>query len=44
MLIALFAGTFGLAIAAASIRRRLGKRNFPALLRTAANVMWFLIA
>ena len=40
----LFAGTVVNAVAAASIRRRLGKRNFPALFRTAANLMWFLIA
>ena len=38
------AGTFVNAAAAAAIRRRLGKRNFPARFRTAANLMWFLIA
>ena len=44
MCISLLAGTFGKAAAAALIRRRLGKRNFPALFLTAANLMWFLSA
>ncbi len=44
MCISLPAGTFWNATRGAGIRRRLGKRNFPAVLRTAANLMWFFSA
>ena len=44
MCISLFAGTFVNAAAAAAMRRRLGKRNFPAAFLTAANLRWLLIA
>src|SRR5262249_43481074 len=44
MCISLLLGTFGNAAAAAVMRRRLGKRYFPAAFLTAANLMWFFSA